>query len=199
MCCFPPSSMAPVFSLPLRVRAPTRAHDLALFLCPWTRLFASVCSSVKCGCVEPPGIPPCSAHGGLIWEGCSVLWVFTGGCGVTVVPGSWGGGTFSRPVPEHGKFHELSLLSGQRAPPSSCGQALNLCSSMVWFLPQCGPDSAPLTLGGGGQGVVDRRWQVAVSLWGLGVFCLENRAECLHRERLFMNSFPTWTVDTSTY
>lgn len=111
---FPPSSMAPVFSLPLWVRAPTRAHDLALFLCPWTRLFASVCPSVKCGCVEPPGIPPCSAHGGLIWEGCSVLWVFTGGCGVTVVPGSWGGGTFSLPVPEHGKFHELSLLSQGR-------------------------------------------------------------------------------------
>lgn len=55
-------------------------------------------------------------------------------------------GSLSLPV--QGKFSMLCLLSrGGRAPPLSCGQELNLCLSVAWFLPQCGTDSDPLTLG----------------------------------------------------
>lgn len=49
-------------------------------------------------------------------------------------------------------------LSGSRVLPLSCGQVLNLCLSVAWFLPQCGADSALLTLGRGGQRVVDPCW-----------------------------------------
>lgn len=93
-----------------------------------------------------------------------MLWVFTGGCRFTVVPGSWG--PLAPPVSEHGKFHVLSGLSqGQQG--SSIVMWLGTQSVFVaWSLPQCGIE----TLGRGGQGVIDQGWPVAVSLWGLGVF-----------------------------
>lgn len=46
----------------------------------------------------------------------------------------------------------LYSFKGGWAPPLSCGRALNLSLSVAYFLPQCGADNDPLTLGQGRPG-----------------------------------------------